>query len=72
MTTRTYKREPRLDGQDRENALKKIPTWTFNQEKDAIQKNFKFKDFKKAFAFMTKVADKAEEVIFLIRSNFCR
>jgi pterin-4a-carbinolamine dehydratase len=65
-SVRSYTRVKKLDGEARETALKQIPTWTTATEKDAIQKNYKFKDFKQAFAFMTKVAEKAEEVGFTL------
>ena len=34
--------------------------WKMAEGKDALEKTFLFKDFKQAFAFMTKVADEAE------------
>ncbi len=61
-SVKTYTKVPKLEGEAREAALKQVPTWTVAQEKDAIQKKYKFKDFKKAFAFMTKVAGKADQV----------
>jgi 4a-hydroxytetrahydrobiopterin dehydratase len=36
--------------------------WSKVEGRDAIQKSFKFKDFKTAFAFMTACADYAEEI----------
>ena len=34
--------------------------WTAAEGRDAIRKTFKFDDFKQAFDFMTRVAEKAE------------
>lgn len=39
-----------------------MPQWSYNVEKEAIEKNFQFKDFKQAWAFMGGVAYKAEEM----------
>ena len=39
-----------------------MPSWEFVDGVDAIHKNFQFKDFKTAFAFMTEVASNAEEI----------
>jgi 4a-hydroxytetrahydrobiopterin dehydratase len=36
--------------------------WAMEEGKDALVKTFLFKDFRQAFAFMTKVADDAEEL----------
>jgi 4a-hydroxytetrahydrobiopterin dehydratase len=43
-------------------ALKDLPGWTACADRDAIQKTFRFKDFKRAFGFMTQVALKAEQM----------
>jgi 4a-hydroxytetrahydrobiopterin dehydratase len=40
-------------------ALDELTEWELDD--DAIARGFEFKDFKQAFAFMTKVADAAEE-----------
>jgi 4a-hydroxytetrahydrobiopterin dehydratase len=37
-----------------------MPSWEFVDGIDAIHKNFTFKDFKEAFAFMTQIAQIAE------------
>ena len=37
-----------------------MPSWEFVDGVDAIHKNFIFKDFKEAFAFMTPIAQIAE------------
>lgn len=52
----------KLEGEERAQKLKEIPQWTEAKDRDAIQRNFVFKDFKEAWAFMSKVAEKAEEV----------
>ena len=44
-------------------ALVNLKLWkSSNDGRDAIKKELKFKNFKDAFAFMTKVALKAEEI----------
>ena len=40
----------------RDKALAGLPGWTFDAPADAITRQFKFKDFSEAFAFMTRVA----------------
>ena len=44
--------------------LSKIPSWELAQEtnRNVIRKNFVFKDFKQAWTFMNKVAEKADAV----------
>lgn len=43
--------------------LKNLNGWEeTNDTREAIQKNFKFKDFKTAFSFLTSIALKAEEM----------
>ena len=42
--------------------LEELSGWTRVDNRDAIQKTYKFNDFEAAFAFMTKVARKAEEM----------
>lgn len=51
-----------LQGEAREEALKGLTGWTFQEDKDAIFKQFVFKDFKQAWGFMSKVALAAEQV----------
>lgn len=41
-------------------ALADLPNWTAAPGRDAIVRSFKFADFNAAFAFMTRVAMKAE------------
>jgi 4a-hydroxytetrahydrobiopterin dehydratase len=41
-------------------ALAQLSGWRAVDGRDAIAKSYKFEDFKKAFAFMTQVALKAE------------
>ncbi len=43
-------------------ALEELSDWAPADGRSAIQKTFKFDDFAQAFAFMTKVAAKAEEM----------
>ena len=43
--------------------LKNLNGWEeTNDTREAIQRNFKFKDFKIAFSFLTSIALKAEEI----------
>lgn len=51
---------PKLDTTEREAALKALSDWTFDPERDAIKRSFKFRDFNEAFGFMTRVALVAE------------
>lgn len=46
----------KLTGKERDAALGKLKDWTFDEAADAIHRDFKFKDFAEAFAFMTRVA----------------
>jgi len=43
-------------------ATAQLQGWQATQGRDAIAKSFKFDDFKQAFAFMTRVALKAEQM----------
>jgi len=43
-------------------ALAQLPGWSAVDDREAIFKSFKFKDFKAAFAFMTQAAMKAEQM----------
>ena len=43
--------------------LEELNDWkTTNDDREAVKKEFKFKDFKSAYSFMTSIALKAEEV----------
>ena len=46
----------KLSPEDRETALARLESWTYDAGTDAISRAFKFKDFSEAFAFMTRVA----------------
>ena len=52
----------KLTGQKRAEALQGLPGWREAGDRDAIAKDFTFKDFNAAFAFMTRVALKAEKM----------
>lgn len=45
-----------------EAALAQLSGWSAVEGRDAIRKLYAFKDFKRAFAFMTQVALKAEQM----------
>ena len=49
-----------LKGQRRQDVLAELSRWHLQTDRDAIEKSFIFKDFNAAFAFMTRVALKAE------------
>jgi len=42
--------------------LEKLEGWTATDDGNAIRKTFKFKNFRKAFAFMTEMAITAEKM----------
>ena len=52
----------KLAGDARKTALAKLKLWSEVSGRDAITRKFTFKDFREAFAFMTKVADLAEQM----------
>jgi len=52
----------KLSDTDIHEALATLDGWTFDAARPAIQKEFKFADFKQAFGFMTKAALLAEEI----------
>lgn len=52
----------KLNEQEKNQVLSEIDGWTQVEGRDAIKKTFKFKNFKRAFAFMTAVAMKAEQM----------
>lgn len=52
----------KLAGAARVAALAALPGWAELPGRDAIAKSFKFADFGTAFAFMTRVALKAEKM----------
>lgn len=47
---------PRLEGEEREKALAALSGWTLHEQRDAIARSFRFRDFTEAFSFMTAVA----------------
>ena len=55
-------RPKKLEGAQRVSALALLDGWTEVAGRDAIRKAFKFGDFSRAFAFMTRVALKAEKI----------
>ncbi len=52
----------KLTGEKRASALKSLSAWREMPDRDAISRSLKFKDFNTAFAFMTRVAMKAERM----------
>ncbi|MBX3554184.1 MAG: 4a-hydroxytetrahydrobiopterin dehydratase [Pseudolabrys sp.] len=46
----------------RRQALERLSGWSAVQDRDAITRKFTFRDFRQAFAFMTRVAEVAEEM----------
>jgi 4a-hydroxytetrahydrobiopterin dehydratase len=52
----------KLAGEARGRALAELQGWRMVDGRDAIAKTFQFKDFNKAFGFMTRVALMAERM----------
>ncbi|MBM3532684.1 MAG: 4a-hydroxytetrahydrobiopterin dehydratase [Alphaproteobacteria bacterium] len=55
-------RPKKLEGSARAAVLALLDGWTEVQGRDAIRKVFEFDDFSRAFAFMTRIALKAEQL----------
>ncbi|MEO6041955.1 MAG: 4a-hydroxytetrahydrobiopterin dehydratase [Croceibacterium sp.] len=53
---------PQLTDAERDAALAELPGWTLRADGLAIERQFKFRDFSEAFAFMTRVALLAEKL----------
>lgn len=53
---------PKLTGEERSKALASLPGWSSVEGRDAIRKEFKFKNFSEAFGFMARVALAAEKM----------
>lgn len=53
----------RMDAQEIQKRLPELKNWEYHNlnDRDFIQKSFKFKNFREAFAFMTQVALLAEK-----------
>lgn len=51
----------RLSADARERLLPELPGWTLDGARDAISRQYRFADFTRAFAFMTRVALLAEK-----------
>lgn len=52
----------KIDPQKKNDFLEKSQEWQAVEGRDAIQKHFQFYDFNTAFAFMTRIAMKAEQM----------
>lgn len=52
----------KLEGAARDKALESLDGWNVVSDRDAIAKDFKFKDFSEAFGWMARVALKAEKM----------
>ena len=50
-----------IGAEERAVALAALSGWTWNAERDAIEKTFRVADFSAAFGFMTRVALAAEQ-----------
>jgi 4a-hydroxytetrahydrobiopterin dehydratase len=50
----------KLNAEARARALAELPGWDLVEGRDAIQKSFRFKDFSRAWGFMSRVALAAE------------
>jgi len=51
---------PKLKNDEKHAALKNLKGWTLLNDRDAISKTFKFKNFNEAFGWMTRAALIAE------------
>ena len=51
----------RLGENERTEALANLPNWQFDDERSAIKRTLKFKNFVEAFGFMSQVAILAEK-----------
>ena len=52
---------PQLTDEERIAALADLPGWILKNDKTAISRDFEFRNFSQAFAFMTRVALLAEK-----------
>lgn len=52
----------KLNAEARREALQDLPQWNEVAGRDAIQRTVRFTDFSEAFAFMSRVAMKAEQL----------
>jgi 4a-hydroxytetrahydrobiopterin dehydratase len=52
----------KLSGEARQRALESLPEWQPVDERDAIIRRFKFKNFNAAWGFMSRVALQAERM----------
>ncbi|MFT6557819.1 4a-hydroxytetrahydrobiopterin dehydratase [Sneathiella sp.] len=52
----------KLEKTDRDQKIATLKGWKAQSGRDAIEKSFRFKSFNEAFAFMTRVALKAEKM----------
>lgn len=52
----------RLSTQRRAEALKALPQWSLVEDREAISRSLRFKDFNAAFGFMSRVAMAAEKL----------
>lgn len=50
-----------LSDSERDEALKALPGWAYDPERNGIAHSLRFRDFGEAFAFMTRVALEAEK-----------
>ena len=54
--------EPKLDSQGIGNALEQLEGWQLASDGGSIARSFRFKNFRKAFAFMSEMAMVAEKM----------
>jgi 4a-hydroxytetrahydrobiopterin dehydratase len=50
-----------LTAAELDEALERLPGWTYDGEARALRRSFRFRDFSEAFAFITRVALAAEK-----------
>lgn len=51
----------KLKKEEREDLLKRHPEWSYIPERDAVRREFKFKNFSEAWGFMSRLALFAEK-----------
>lgn len=52
----------KLDQKSRQAAMQTIPQWRYIEDRDAIRREFKFKNFTKAWEFMNRCAALADRM----------
>lgn len=51
-----------LEKEEKQNFINRLSGWDYDEKRDAIRKEFRFKNFSAAWAFMSRCALKAEQM----------